>query len=177
MSNCYQHDWVDWLAAIGPTLATVFAGIATVHVYLRGERFQRKMVRPLIAIRQHLSHDTNFWRWRIELRNEGQGAANIESFTIVARDEIRLPDLSESTIEYWTRVLNKLGASRIEKLDGNIFAPPLAIGAGASLLIFDALIPGQRQDIDRIVSRLEIKGTYTSVFGDAASFRSRFDRD
>jgi hypothetical protein len=63
-----SRDWVDYLSALGPTLATVFAGIATVHVYLRGEKFQRQLVRPLIVVHHQVSPGapgSQFWHWRI----------------------------------------------------------------------------------------------------------------
>jgi hypothetical protein len=92
MATGNQHDWVDILAALGPTIATVFAGVATIHVYLRGERFQRQLVRPLMVVRHEISPGLEYTRWIVNLRNEGQGAANIDAITVVAGEQIIEPE-------------------------------------------------------------------------------------
>ncbi len=177
MGNCCRHDWIDILAALGPTLATIFAGTATVLVYLRGERFQRRLVRPLIVVRQQIESGTPFWQWRVEIRNEGQGAANIESFVVVAADEIVTFEAMRKPSEYWNDVLLRSGATRVQQVKGNILMPPFSIGAGASHLLFEAQVAGQAADVDTIVRKLEIRGKYSSSFGEQNSFRSRFGRD
>src|SRR5580658_4512047 len=110
MANCCPHDFVDWLAALGPTLATLFAGAATISVYRRGEKLQRQLVRPLIAVRQQVAPQEPYWRWKVEIRNEGGGSANIESLTVVAKETISSPEVLESPDMFWARVLLDLGA-------------------------------------------------------------------
>jgi hypothetical protein len=62
----------DYLAALGPTLATIAAGTATVPVYLRSEKFQKQLVRPLIVVGHKISIESPpFWRWVVEIKNEG----------------------------------------------------------------------------------------------------------
>ena len=176
------HDWVDWLAALGPTLATVFAGVATIHVYLRGERFQRRLVRPLIAVRQQVqpTADDGLWRWRVQKRSvtKGEGTANIETLTVIAKEEIHFHEAMQAPDEYWSGVLYGLGGVfRIQRIKGHVISPPLSIGAGSQHLLFDALIVGQRSEINQIVRGLEIRGKCRSAFGELSSFGSRFGRN
>jgi hypothetical protein len=177
MTGCPQHDWVDYLAALGPTLATIFAGVATVHVYLRSERFQKQLVRPLIVVRQQISIGEPFAQWKIEVRNEGAGAANIESCVVIADGDIVPYEPLEGPSAYWSFVLLKLGTLRVQKIDGNVLLTPCSIGAGASHLLFHAHIAGQSAAIEALARKLEIKGAFTSSFGERKSFRSRFGRD
>jgi len=178
MSTCCQHDWIDLLAALGPTLATLFAAAATISVYRRGEKLQRQLVRPLIVIRQGVDPAAPFWRWRVEIRNEGKGAANIESFTVVAKDEILSPEAMEPPSDFWSRVFNKLGVLRIQKIESaHLVSPPLSIGGGASYLLCDAFFAGERKEIDSIVRGLEIGGICRSELGDISKFRGRYGAD
>ena len=175
--TCCHHDWVDYLAALGPTIATIAAGTATVLVYLRSEKFQKQLVRPLIVVGHKLSVSPPYWHWVVEIRNEGQGAANIESCTIVAANEIASWEAPQSASDFWADGLLRLGALHVQKVTGNVILTPFAIGAGATHLLFDGLVRGQGTDADAIMRKLEIRGKYSSSFGERKSFRMRFGRD
>jgi hypothetical protein len=177
MGTCCHHDWVDYLAALGPTIATIAAGTATVLVYLRGEKFQKKLVRPLIVVGHKLSVSPPLWHWIVEIRNEGQGAANIESCVIVAANEIVTWESPQPASDFWAGVLLRLGALRVQQVKGHIILTPFAIGARETHLLFDAHVAGQVEQADAIMRKLEIRGKYTSSFGERKSFRMRFGRD
>jgi hypothetical protein len=129
VSTCFQHDWVDWLAALGPTLATLFAAAVTISVYRKGEKLQRLLVRLLIVVRQQVAPQDPYWCWKVEIRNEGAGAANIESFTVVAKETILSPEVLEAPDAFWNSVLFELGALGGVKVQAsNMVSPPLSIG-------------------------------------------------
>jgi hypothetical protein len=176
MSNCCPHNFVDWLAALGPTLATVFAGVATISVYKRGEQLQRQITRPLLVIHHRVAQGAPFWHWIIEVRNEGQGPANIEAFTIVAGEEIVELEPTESPTDYWNRVLTALGVLRVHSVTGNAVLPPLSIGGGAEYLLLDAHIGGEPRAINAVIRRLEIRVRYKSALGDQVTLHHRFDQ-
>jgi hypothetical protein len=174
MSACCQRDLVDWLAALGPTLATLFAGLATISVYLRGERFQRQLVRPLLAVRHRINPSDPFIRWIVEIRNEGQGPATIDSITVIADEQIIEPEPMQSPNDYWNGVIFALGVLRIHGLEGGqVVAPPVSIKS-EPFVLFDAHIQGERDKIDAAIRRLEIRLKYQSSLGERFSIRSRY---
>jgi hypothetical protein len=172
-----QHDFVDWLAALGPTLATVFAGIATIIVYLRGEKFQRQLVRPLLVIRQKFNpmDDERFVRWIAEIRNEGQGAANIDAFTVVASEDIMEPEAMLEPKQYWERVLYALNILRVQRVEhGNTILPPLSVATNEVIVLFDAYVQGTHEGINAAVKRLELRVRYRSSLGETFTIRHRY---
>jgi hypothetical protein len=113
----------------------LFAGAATIVVYKRGEKFQRQLVRPLLAVRHIVipGPETLTW-WIVEIKNEGQGAANIDAITVVAGQEILEPEPLQSPSEYWQSVLYGLGILAVHHVEANIVAPPLSIGSGSGVV-------------------------------------------
>lgn len=175
MASCCQHDLVDWLAALGPTLATVFAGVATILVYRRGERFQRQLVRPLLVVRHQINPNEPFVRWIAELRNQGQGAANIDSFTVIAGEEIVEPEPLQAPKEYWEGVLYGLGILRVQTVaDARTVLAPLSVATNESVVLFDANIQGDRDSLNAAVKKLEIRLRYHSALGEKFTLHHRF---
>jgi hypothetical protein len=176
MASCCQHDFVDWLAALGPTLATLFAGATTILVYRRGEKFQRQLVRPLLVIRHKLSpFDELFTRWIAEIRNEGQGAATVDSFTVVAGEEIIEPEPLQAPREYWQTVLYGLGILRVQAVeDAHVILPPVSIATSESVVLFDAQVQGERDAINAAVKKLEIRLHYRSALGETFTLHHRY---
>jgi hypothetical protein len=175
MSGCCHHDLVDWLAALGPTLATVFAGLATISVYRRGERFQRQLVRPLLAVRQAISPNVNgFVRWIVEIRNEGQGPANIDNITVIAGEKIIDPEPMQSPNDYWHGVILTLGILRVHSVEGGqTISPPVSV-KGDPLVLFDASVQGETDKISEAIKKLEIRLKYRSSLGEKFSIHSRY---
>jgi hypothetical protein len=174
MANCCAHDFVDWLAALGPTLATVFAGAATLVVYRRGELFQRQLVRPLVVVRHQVNPGHEYTRWIVQVKNEGQGAANIDAITVVAGEHIIEFDPMESPRDYWQRVLTSLGLASVLSVDGWRIEPPYSMGSGAEQPLFDAHVQGQREEISTAITKLEIRLRVHSSLGERFVIRHRF---
>jgi hypothetical protein len=96
-------------------------------------------------VRQSVWAGSPFWQWQVKIRNEGQGAANIESFVVIADGDIVPYELLEAPPDYWIAVLIKLGALSVEKLEGSVLVTPVSIGAGDSHLLFHAHIAREQQ--------------------------------
>lgn len=175
MSAGCPRDFVDWLGALGPTIATVFAGLATISVYRRGERFQRQLVRPLIAVRQVINPGANqFTRWIVDIRNEGQGPANIDGITVIAGDQIVEPEPMQSPNDYWHGVIAALGVLRIHSVEGGqVISPPVSI-KGEPFVLFDAHVQGEPEKIGAAIKKLEIRLKYRSSLGERFNLHSRY---
>lgn len=175
MANCCPHDWVDIVGAFGPTLATLFAGGVAISVYKRGEKFQRQLVRPLLTVRYMINPGHEETRWIVSLRNEGQGAANVEAFTVVAGERIIEPEPLENPTQYWERVLDALGVLKVRFVEaGHRLEPPVSVGAGQEQVLFDANMYGRGADVSAAIGQLEIRIHGKSGLGEPFLIRHRF---
>ena len=175
MLTCCHHDWVDILAALGPTLATVFAGIATIMVYIRGERFQRRLVRPLLVVKHKIRTRENFTQWIVLLKNEGQVAANIDVMTVVAGAEIMAPKSMQPPDEYWTSVLYACDVFAVQNIrECHTILTPFSIRASDEVVLFDATLRGPRNNHAEAIKKLEIRVKGESALGEPFVIHRRF---
>lgn len=175
MFNCSAPNTIAWLAALGPTIATLFAGIATILVYVRGERFQRQLVRPVLVVRDKIrSESEGVVRWIAQINNEGQGAAHVEMFAVIAGERAIRPEPMQSAAEYWSTVLSALGILDVEQVEGEFVSPPLSIGSGGERVLFDAHVRGQRQQISAAIKSIEIRIDGRSALGERFAIHHRF---
>jgi hypothetical protein len=165
------HDALDWLAAIGPTLATfVTAGVAY-SAYRGSERIQRLLVRPRLTIRHALipaalSGAGPGYKWDIQLRNQGQSAARITHVAILLDGTEIAPDALELPGNYWGRILGRIGVTAGQDLVGWTVSTPETLGAGIELPIVSATLLGAGPAIQGVASRIELRVTYESAFGE-----------
>lgn len=174
MPNGCSHDWVDMVGAFGPTLATVFAGIATIAVYRRGEKFQRQLVRPLVVVRHMISPGHERTLWNVSVKNEGQGAANVEAFAIVAGDRLISPEPLESPAIYWTRVLDALRIPYHPGLAGWLLAPPVSLAPGAEEPLLEVQLVGNGPQVAEGIKRLQIRLGGVSSLGERFAIHSSY---
>jgi hypothetical protein len=173
MANCCPHDWVDYVGAFGPTLATVFAGYAALSVYRRGESFQKQLVRPLLTFRHDIHPGHEETRWIFSLRNDGQGTANIESFTVLADNQILEAEPLEMPKAYWERVVSALGLS-FRYVEGWRLDVPVSFGHGTQQPLFDAALRGQPGEISAGIKKLEVRLHAYSSLGEHFIIHHRY---
>jgi hypothetical protein len=167
---------VEWLApTLGSVFAALFAGYIAVYVSRRSDRTARALSLPLLSFTDQLDTSSeNFTRWVVDVRNDGQGAATIESLTVVAGDEIVVPGPLEPPDQYWTRVLYRLGVIQVQMVTGNLVLPPRTLGPHAELLLFDAILREPRAHLSRLLPRLQIRLKGHSALGDSLKLTQRF---
>jgi hypothetical protein len=165
-ANCCGHDALDWLAAIGPTIATfAAAGVAWV-VYRSDARARRELSRPMLVFKESLNPTGLSMRWRLELRNHGQSLADIRQISISVEGKEQKPSRLQQPNPFWDKTLSTLGEVYVASITGNLIFAPFSIGAGFEQLIFDALLEGEEPKIASALVKLNIKVTYESPLGD-----------
>jgi hypothetical protein len=162
------------VGAFGPTLATVFAGVATIAVYRRGEKFQRQLVRPLVVIRHRLNPGHERTLWNVSVKNEGQGAANVEAIGIVAGDCPNRPGPLQSPANYWEQAMNAVGILHIRSVAGFWLDPPVSLAPGAEEQLFEADLGGNGPDVAQGIRRLQIRLSGQSALGERFAIYSSY---
>jgi len=152
----------------------LFAGAATISVYRRGERFQQQLVRPLLAVRHNINSGTEETRWILSLKNEGQGAANIEAFTVIAGHRIMEVKPLQTPREYWEGVLTALGLTFRYLESANRLEPPVSLGSGTEHVLFDAALRGKADDIAAAIEKLEVRLHLHSSLGERFVIHHRY---
>jgi len=173
--SCCGHDALDWLAAIGPTLATlVTAGVAW-SAYRSSARIQRRLVRPRIGFRHSVMPFVQgplglppAFMWTIEFHNHGQSAARITQLDVIVDGTVIAPTPLEQPGAYWIRVASLMGVSGLPDVPflGWILTPPESLGAGVGQPLVNAAVMGPTQTIQGLGTRIEVRVTYESAFGE-----------
>jgi hypothetical protein len=171
MTGCCSHDLLDWVTALAPTAAATGAVVATIYVYRRSEQLQRQLVRPLLVVKHQINPGV-IVRWIVTIQNEGQGAANIEAITVLAGEKIQESQPMQSPVEYWKEALHALGILAFQSLeDTQVILPPYSIPIGGRVVLFDAQIPADTQDIGEAI---KIRLRYKSVLGETYKLHHRY---
>jgi hypothetical protein len=174
MAN-YQHDALDWFAAIGPTIAALAAAGATFftarvarQIHREGQRAQRQLMRPRLVFRNLLRTNPNGagLQWSVRVRNHGQSAAQItRSAVLIGGTPIEVRP-TESMEQFWTQVLKSQGVVEVSGLLSFSFMPPVSLGGGADQRLVEAILLGDEQVLRLAASRIETRITYESAFGE-----------
>jgi hypothetical protein len=172
--SCCAHDFVDWLAAVGPTVAAAAAAVATWKAAQAARdslTLQRRMMRPLLVIytRYRVLRGGVGIHWIVELQNLGQSPANIEAFRIlVGGNEVEPTGDLEPPEEFWSRVMRTLvdPAVGIDELDGPIYRAPFAIPAGAVRPLFDVKLEGDVETLNHAIREMELDIEFTAPDSD-----------
>jgi hypothetical protein len=169
------RDWLDYLAAAGPTIAALTAaGVAwwQAHIARVTFEYERELRSPRIAIDKGMQLMPNATQLIVSMTNEGESRAIIETLDVQV-DGITMPfdPVTQTPTAYWEGVLQALGiiAAHIAVANGIVTA--FRIKAGDSKLLMQALAHGQNDDLAVMLrDRLKIKGTYSSLWGDIWNF-------
>ena len=171
------HDALDWLAAIGPTVAAGAAAWATWktsqvarQVGTDSVEMQRRIMRPLLVVYCRLRplRGGVGIHWIVELQNLGQSPANIAVFRLlVGGNEVEPQDL-EAPEDFWSRLMRTLvdPAVGIDELDGIVYRAPFAIPAREVRLLFDVQLEGDLETLNAAIRTLEVDLEFTSPDSD-----------
>jgi hypothetical protein len=170
--TCCGHDALDWLAAVGPTLATLVASGIAWSAYRSNETTQRLLVRPRLGFRHGIvpaPPPSAAFTWAIALRNHGQSAAKILQVDVLVDGTVIAPSPLEQPGEYWTRIIKLVGVfpqTNTLFLGWTINAPE-SLGAGVEQPLVSGTVLGPVPAIQGLATRIEVRVTYESAFNDS----------
>lgn len=167
---CCQHDLVDWVTALGPTVATLFTAWVAYRVYSQGERAQRLLTRPRLSFVHGVTPNPSgpgAPLWDFRFRNSGQSTATITSLSVRVDGVVIEPQPLEQGGPYWTRVLVTAGLTVGPNLMGWMLVLPEAVGGGSEQPLASGTLVGNAQAIMALLNRVEVRVMYRSAFGES----------
>ena len=181
MSNACGHDLLDWVAAVGPTIATLAAVGATIWAGIVARRvsgdaidFQRKLSAPRLTILERVRVDSPNLTLVVELRNEGQTPASIHALRVFAHNREIAPRSLEDPRTYWTNVLKAVGLMRFGSIEGNVRIPPSSIAGNATDLLFQVVLIDPEAHLRTVIGNLRLEIEYRSLWGEHFRIEHQF---
>jgi len=163
------------VAAAGPTVATFVTAWVAYRVYSQGEKAQRLLTRPRLGFTHSVKPTPvpNAWLWGLSFRNNGQSTAEIiRVIVLVDGTPVDWQPL-EQPAQYWTRILAAIGLTPGADFLGWQLVLPESLGGGSEMGLGTGTVTGTRQAANAVFTRIEVRITYKSVFGDTWTESSR----
>lgn len=177
MGSC-QHDALDWIAAIGPTVATFAAVVATIWAGLVARRvsreaidFQRGLSTPRLAVLERFNptHESGGTAWLVEFRNEGPTPANIVRFETFVDGKPWPHKPLQDPAEMWLGILLGLGLKELGRLSGNMIWPVASMAAGSAEPLLNVIVTDPLNALRAARQRLRIEIDFENVWGERKS--------